>query len=39
MKQLALELNGYPRPIAWTLSEVDRAMGDRDRRDMLLTAF
>lgn len=39
MRQLALELNGYPRPIAWTLSEVDRAVGDRDRHNMLLTAL
>jgi hypothetical protein len=39
MKQLTLELNGYPRPIAWTLSEVDRCVGDRDLRDMLLAAF
>lgn len=39
MKQLALELAEYPRPIAWTLSEVDRAVGSRDRRDMLLAAF
>jgi hypothetical protein len=39
MRQLALELNGYPRPIAWTLSEVERAVGDRDRHNMLLTAL
>lgn len=39
MRQLALELNGYPRPIAWTLSEVDRAKGDRDHHNMLLTAL
>lgn len=39
MRQLALELNGYPRPIAWTLSEVERAIGDRDRHNMLLTAL
>lgn len=39
MKQLALELAEYPRPIAWTLSEVDRAVGDRDRLGMLFSAF
>lgn len=39
VKQLSLELRQYPRPIAWTISEVDRAVGDRDRRDMLLAAF
>lgn len=37
--QLTLQLAGYPRPIAWTLSELDRTHGDRDQRDMLLTAF
>lgn len=39
MRQLALELHGYPRPIAWTLSEVGRAVGHRDLNHMLLTAF
>jgi len=39
MRQLALELRGYPRPIAWTLSEVDRAVGDRDRHSMVVTAL
>jgi hypothetical protein len=39
MTQLTLQLTGYPRPIAWTLSELDRSDGDRDHRDMLLTAF
>lgn len=39
MTQLTLELTGYPRPIAWTLSELERTVGDRDLRDMLLTAF
>lgn len=39
MGQLSLELRQYPRPIAWTISEVDRAVGNRDRRDMMFSAF
>ncbi|HMI94529.1 MAG TPA: hypothetical protein VK509_24315, partial [Polyangiales bacterium] len=39
MQQLALELLQYPRPIAWTISEVNRAEGHRDQRDMLLAAY
>lgn len=37
--QIPLGLKEYPRPIAWTLSEVERATGYRDRAGMLFTAF
>lgn len=37
--QIPLGLKEYPRPIAWTLSEVERATGYRDRAGMLFSAF
>lgn len=37
--QIPLTLKEYPRPIAWTLSEVERATGYRDRAGMLFSAF